>query len=901
MNIPVSAASPPTIGRPPPIPPPKSAVVTSSATAVRTESHTSTGTTTTNDVVQQQRNESAGGSSSACRRTSLRASISQKHLSTAEQEFLLHLCDNGDEGEVQTAHDNLLDTEVFFPNPVTTTMTTAILDESTSTSGWASDVIQLNYDQRDSYSSKFQQSDGAVLLSDVTDHTSTDKTTAATDQPFRHSSGNVHGGSERRWNRLKERRASIAVHLWKAHENGLGISKQASRRSLFVRSSSANIGRRRSSSIGSSLSANEMASDPDIFRPTVKPTGPTPTVAANVPPPVSTRTRRTSWHSESLPTGQPPIPKIRPVVGRMRSESAGNRKSVTFHKDALKPLRASTSTNSSNLVPPMLLPRRSSSASSIPSLHPAAPITSPTSSSSAQSVSSIPSIRMAHSIRSNSMASLLSDITETDGYRSKDDGDEKKSIDFGDNVDCYNEKSSSNWKSGFVTQNPMDGTTVQEAVKLLHTNDPTAPLQLAGYTVAPSTSSDLLEGQPTQPTPSQRRVMMRKASMNVYQGEGVEVTDVLSADDSELYMPAMADSLTMKSSNSFDDLALQINSNRASSNGKDIFRRLIRRSFSEDSTGIFRGKPLLGDNSNSIVADIDESWNTSKVNDDDFDADEDEDEDYYDSWKVVEDEYENGYGGGGTLPFRILGTSADDVDAHPHVLSPPLLESLQAFLPIEKSSDNFWMKYSMVRDGNTLYSFLQRARGSKHSILAIETVDGEVFGAFTAEPWRKSWNYFGNGESFLWRMRHSRHEKCHSIIDQAHMESEIDVYPFIGMNNCIQLCSNDKIAVGGGTYVTSPTFSDHSDLVNDNVIEIQDRYKAHEWGFGLTIENDFLHGTSSPCLTFGSPSLSTIHSDGSLFEIMNIELWTLTPCARLEDAEKLELGKLFLESHVKSQ
>jgi len=30
---------------------------------------------------------------------------------------------------------------------------------------------------------------------------------------------------------------------------------------------------------------------------------------------------------------------------------------------------------------------------------------------------------------------------------------------------------------------------------------------------------------------------------------------------------------------------------------------------------------------------------------------------------------------------------------------------------------------------------------------------------------------------------------------------------------------------------------------------------------------------------------------------MNLELWTLTPCDRLEDAEKLELGKLFLEKH----
>jgi hypothetical protein len=53
----------------------------------------------------------------------------------------------------------------------------------------------------------------------------------------------------------------------------------------------------------------------------------------------------------------------------------------------------------------------------------------------------------------------------------------------------------------------------------------------------------------------------------------------------------------------------------------------------------------------------------------------------FDSWNVLKDEYVNGYGGGGAmgggLDFRILGTSAEDTSATPHVLSPPLMESLQ--------------------------------------------------------------------------------------------------------------------------------------------------------------------------------------------------------------------------------
>ncbi len=65
------------------------------------------------------------------------------------------------------------------------------------------------------------------------------------------------------------------------------------------------------------------------------------------------------------------------------------------------------------------------------------------------------------------------------------------------------------------------------------------------------------------------------------------------------------------------------------------------------------------------------------------------------------------------------------------------------------------MKFSMVRDVASMSTFLRHARGSKHTFLAIETTDGEVFGSFTSAPWRKNWNYFGGQDSFLWRMRHT--------------------------------------------------------------------------------------------------------------------------------------------------
>ena len=178
----------------------------------------------------------------------------------------------------------------------------------------------------------------------------------------------------------------------------------------------------------------------------------------------------------------------------------------------------------------------------------------------------------------------------------------------------------------------------------------------------------------------------------------------------------------------------------------------------------------------------------SKEDDDDasWDMNSDWDGQRHDSWNVLKDEYVNGYGGGGTLDFVILGTDGDDESAQPHVLSPPLMESLHPFLPYSISGQNYFLRYSMVRDGASLHSFLKRARGVQHGILALETLDGEVFGAFTGQAWRKNWNYFGTGESFLWRMRRSRLEHTHGILEQAQLESEIDVFPYTGENQLIQ-------------------------------------------------------------------------------------------------------------------
>jgi len=138
--------------------------------------------------------------------------------------------------------------------------------------------------------------------------------------------------------------------------------------------------------------------------------------------------------------------------------------------------------------------------------------------------------------------------------------------------------------------------------------------------------------------------------------------------------------------------------------------------------------------------------------------------------------------------FLIFGTDANDLSAQPHVMSPPLMESLQTFFPFVVSEDNFWLKYSLVRDGASISTLLSKLKGPSRTLIAIETTEGEVFGSFTSASWHCNGSaYFGRGESFLWRLRRPRDTPCASITECAKIESEVKVYPFTGANSHEQL------------------------------------------------------------------------------------------------------------------
>ncbi|KAL7556744.1 hypothetical protein ACA910_008081 [Epithemia clementina (nom. ined.)] len=230
-------------------------------------------------------------------------------------------------------------------------------------------------------------------------------------------------------------------------------------------------------------------------------------------------------------------------------------------------------------------------------------------------------------------------------------------------------------------------------------------------------------------------------------------------------------------------------------------------------------------------------------------------------------------------PFRILGTSADDVSCHPHVLSPPLMESLLAFMPEGLMNCNYWIKYSLVRDGASMWTMMRKVRASNATVLAIETVDGHVFGAFTNQSWRFSVGWYGGQQAFLWKMRRSRLETTTSIFEQAVQESEVQVFPVRPGNVAVQYCSKDCLMLGRGEI------KGHS----------SEKYGGKHYGHGIYLDSTLLRGTTSSSETFGNPCLVDDGERGTRFDVSNIEIWTLTPHDNVDEAQQSELSTMFLE------
>lgn len=133
---------------------------------------------------------------------------------------------------------------------------------------------------------------------------------------------------------------------------------------------------------------------------------------------------------------------------------------------------------------------------------------------------------------------------------------------------------------------------------------------------------------------------------------------------------------------------------------------------------------------------------------------------------------------------------------------------------------------SLLKDGASIDTLYQKTKKHRRSILIVETTIGEVFGAFAAETWKRSNEYYGSGECFLFTNVPWYKEFQWTCQDTMFM------------------FSNDEcIAMGGGG------------------------------NFGLYLNADLSKGSSKHSNTFDNTPLSNQED----FDIASVEVWGLIP------------------------
>lgn len=119
----------------------------------------------------------------------------------------------------------------------------------------------------------------------------------------------------------------------------------------------------------------------------------------------------------------------------------------------------------------------------------------------------------------------------------------------------------------------------------------------------------------------------------------------------------------------------------------------------------------------------------------------------------------------------------------------------------------------------------------------------QLVGGFASEPWRVEAQYYGTGESFLFR----------------YVDGKFESYHWTGKNAYFLLAKEDCIAMGGGcAFAARGAFAAPPDPMR--------RRSGH---FGLYLDGDLLHGTSGPSETFGNPPLT----QSSHFTCVELEVW----------------------------
>eukprot|EP01063_Lacrimia_lanifica_P011241 TRINITY_DN18065_c0_g1_i1.p1 TRINITY_DN18065_c0_g1~~TRINITY_DN18065_c0_g1_i1.p1 ORF type:complete len:651 (+),score=192.08 TRINITY_DN18065_c0_g1_i1:92-2044(+) len=160
----------------------------------------------------------------------------------------------------------------------------------------------------------------------------------------------------------------------------------------------------------------------------------------------------------------------------------------------------------------------------------------------------------------------------------------------------------------------------------------------------------------------------------------------------------------------------------------------------------------------------------------------------------------------------------------------PLLNEVQRsgvcrILPIRNCMQHWNLCYSTNVHGFLFSTFLGLTSNIGPNLVIVKTLNGEIFGGFTACSWYPDRNHFGNGETRVFSVK----------------GDEVKGYSWTCLNRYFVRCSEDSLCFGGG--------SSHAFSIDGH---------------------DLATGSTGYCPTFDSPSLCS----EMRYDIQHVECWS---------------------------
>lgn len=159
------------------------------------------------------------------------------------------------------------------------------------------------------------------------------------------------------------------------------------------------------------------------------------------------------------------------------------------------------------------------------------------------------------------------------------------------------------------------------------------------------------------------------------------------------------------------------------------------------------------------------------------------------------------------------------------ILSKEEMEPIRCCVPYLHMNSGWKLLFQLSRDGSTYLSFFEKTRNISPVILILLTDKHEKIGAYISKGLKVQRNFYGNGETFVFKYN-----------------PQFEVFRWHNANQYFVSSSKDELAIGGGGATA------------------------------IWIDSCFLSGMSEACPTFNSPSLTSTPS----FKIIDCEVWQLS-------------------------